>query len=341
MACTNPMIRIEEHGGKTYILKNTEVAEMEESAKKGGKNIETFRKMKYKRWDMIPCGKCIGCRLTYSREWANRIMIEAKQWPKDTCWFLTLTYNDEHIPTKEVKDENTGITKTGMTLYKKDIQNFLKRLRNHYEYKYNHTGIRFFLAGEYGETTNRPHYHACIFNMPIKTELIVLKKNELGQTIWTNEEIEKIWKKGFISIGHLCWETAAYTARYIMKKQKGETAAWYYQSQAKNPEFTLMSRKPGIARNYYEEKKEEIYKNDEIFLSKGNKVLKAKPPKYYDKLYDITNHDEMLLIKLKRKKLQETSEKNKDKRTTKTRAERRAIEERRNIEKNRKLIREF
>lgn len=336
MACTNPMIRIETYEGKVTILKQKEV---EETEKTSNGDIDKWRSIRYKRWDMIPCGKCIGCRLAYSREWANRIMIETKEYPKDTCWFLTLTYNDENIPSNSVKDENTGQITTGVTLDKKDVQNFIKRLRRHYEYTYNHTDIRFYLAGEYGETTNRPHYHACIFNMPIHTELIAYKKNELGQTIWTNEEIEKVWNKGFISIGRLCWETAAYTARYIMKKQKGEQAEWYYKSQAKIPEFTLMSRKPGIGRNFYDKKKDEIYKNDEIILSRGSKALKAKPPKYYDKLYDITNHDELQIIKLRRKKTQENAEKNKDQKTTKTRAERRAIQERTNEQKNRKLIR--
>lgn len=341
MSCTNPMIRIETYDGKISILKGTDVEDAEKISKETNGKIDIMRRICYKRWDMIPCGRCIGCRLAYSREWANRIIIESREYPKDTCWFLTLTYNDENIPSKSVRDEKTGQTTTGITLCKEDVQNFLKRLRRHYEYKYNHTGIRFFLAGEYGENTNRPHYHLCIFNMPIHTELIQFKKNKLGQTIWTNEEIEKIWNKGFISIGRLSWETAAYTARYIMKKQKGQNAEWYYKSQAKIPEFTLMSRKPGIGRNYYEEKKEEIYKYDEIILSRGDKSMKAKPPKYYDKLYDITNHDEMEIIKIRRKKTQENAERNKDQRTTKTRAERRKIQERTNQEKNRKLIREL
>lgn len=346
MSCTRPMIRIEDWNGKIYIMKGEEVKQEEEKKKK---YIENNKKNKYellqlkwyKKYDMIPCGKCIGCRLDYSREWANRIIVESKEYPKNTCWFLTLTYNDENIPTKSIINKETGEEKIGITLYKKDVQEFIKKLRRHYEYKYNHTGIRYFLAGEYGEKTNRPHYHACIFNMPIMTEMILFKKNEIGQPIWTNEKIEKIWGKGFITIGRLSWETAAYTARYIMKKQKGENAEWFYKNQAKNPEFTLMSRKPGIGKKYYDDNKEKIYKYDEIIIERGNKPIKAKPPKYYDKLYDITNHDELQIIKAKRKEIMEKTENNKDKKTTLTRAERRIIQERTNEEKNRKLIRDL
>lgn len=338
------MIRIEDYKGHISILKKTEVEDLERIKKEmrfKGLNYETIMSAHYKRIDTIPCGKCIGCRLAYSREWANRIMLEAKEYPEDHTWFVTLTYNDENIPHKTVKNEETGEIIQGGTLYKKDIQEFMKRLRRTYEYKYHHTGIRFFLAGEYGETTNRPHYHACIFNMPIYDELKLLKKNELGQPIWTSEELEKIWKKGFVAIAKLCWETAAYTARYIMKKQKGPSAEWYYQSRGQIPEFTLMSRKPGIAQKYYNENNDKIYKNDEITLKNGKKIQKIKPPKYYDKLYDIDHHMEMMIIKNKRKSIAEKNEKNKDNKTTLTRAQRREIQERTNEKRNIKLKREL
>lgn len=344
MSCTQPMIRTEDRKGHIAILKKSEVEQMERAKKEmkaKGINYEIAMSKNYKRIDMIPCGKCIGCRLDYSREWANRIVLESKQYQENECWFITITYNDENLPAKMIKNEKTGEKKIGCTLVKKDVQNFMKKLRREYEYKYNHQGIRFFLAGEYGETTQRPHYHICIFNMPIYDELKLIKTNELNQPIWTCEEIEKIWGKGFIAIARLCWETAAYTARYIMKKQKGPDSEWYYKSQGKIPEFTLMSRKPGIAKLYYDKNADNIYKNDEIIIKRGEKVQKIRPPKYYDKLYDIDHHMELQIIKIKRKASQERTEQSIDKRTTKTRAERRMIQERTNENKNRKLIREL
>lgn len=342
MSCTNPMIRTEDFKGNIHILKKQEVEQYELYEK------EMYLKKKailigsmYKRIDKIPCGKCIGCRLAYSREWANRIMLEMKKYDGDVCWFITLTYDDEHIPHKTMQNQITSEMKQTSTLVKADVQNFMKRLREKYERVYQHKGIRFFLAGEYGETTERPHYHACIFNLPIMDELKLVKKNELGQPIWTSEEIEKIWGKGFIAIAKLCWETAAYTARYIMKKQKGPDASDYYQQKGQLPEFTLMSRKPGIAQDYYLQNMDKIYKNDEIALKNGEKTQKIKPPKYYDKLYDIDHHDEMKIIKLRRKKIQESAEKNKDAKSTMTRAQRRSIEEETNKKRNAKLKREL
>lgn len=334
MACYHPMIRYEDWNGRITISKKPDEAEEKELT-----NWKT--NLINKRRDLIPCGKCTGCRLEYSRQWANRLMLETKKYNPETCWFITLTYNDEHIPTKTVQNEETGEYKTAATLNKKDIQDFMKRLRRHYEYKYKQKEIRFFLAGEYGEQTNRPHYHACIFNMPIYTELKKYKKNELNQQIWTNEEIEKIWGKGFITIGKISWESAAYTARYIMKKQKGPDAEWYYKSHAQEPEFTLMSRKPGIAREYYDNNKDKIYKNDEIALFRGNRAINIKPPKYYDKLYDIEYHDIMKNVKKKRKEYAENVEIMKDKRSSLTRQERREVAERTKKDNTKKLIREL
>lgn len=306
-------------------------------------NEHTLRKEKIpeKYITPIPCGQCIGCRIDYSRQWANRLTLEAKKYKQEECWFITLTYADEYVRTKTVKNEKTGEIKQGLTLYKKDLQNFFKRLRRHYEYHYNHTGIRFYAAGEYGEKTKRPHYHTCVYNMPIYTENKLYKKNEIGQPIWTNEEIEKIWGKGFITIGRVTWDTAAYTARYMLKKQKGENAKWFYESEAKEPEFTIMSRKPGIAKEYYDKNYEKIYKNDEIIIPKGNKSLKIKPPKYYDTLYDIDNHEMMEEIKLNRRENAKKREAIKLSKTTKTREELKEIEENRQKEKIKKCIREL
>lgn len=341
MACYHPYIRIEWPLECGYAInKKGEIKNKSKIITEAEYKLQ-YNKIPKEYITQIPCGVCIGCRLDYSREWANRITLEAKKYKPNESWFLTLTYNDESIPFKQIKNKKTEEIKQGVTLNKKDVQDFFKRLRRHYEYHYKHKGIRFYIAGEYGETTNRPHYHACIFNMPIFTENKKYKINELGQTLWTNEEIEKIWGKGFIAIGRISWDTAAYTARYMLKKQKGPDAKWYYESQAKEPEFTLMSRKPGIARDYYEENKEKIYKNDEIIIPKGDKSLKIKPPKYYDKLYDIEYHEEMEEIKLNRKINAEKAKETKLKRTTKTEQEIRIIQERQKIESIKKCKREL
>lgn len=238
----------------------------------------------------IPCGKCLGCRMDYAKIWANRCMLEAKSF-KDN-YFITLTYNDECIPIKN------GLH----TLEPKDLQDFFKRIRRYWEYHYNwkktenNPGIRFYACGEYGDRTQRPHYHALIFNMPIPDKKPLFKNYQEDQ-IFTSKIIEEIWGKGIISIGRLSWETCAYTARYVMKKQKGMDHK-YFKDKGIVPEFVRMSRKPGIGFTYYENNKDKIYETDEIFLSdgKGN-VRTAKPPKYFDSLYELENPNILKQVK--------------------------------------------
>ena len=109
---------------------------------------------------VVPCGHCIGCRLDYSRRWADRQMLELATAKKGL--FVTLTYDQDHVPING--DPDTGEA-FGYSLDKKDLQDFMKRLRR----KFDGTGekpmvqIRFFASGEYGPTTRRPHYHCTLF----------------------------------------------------------------------------------------------------------------------------------------------------------------------------------
>ena len=276
------------------------------------------KEIEYKRKEyakLIPCKQCIGCRLDYSKDWATRIMLEAMQHDKMENWFITLTYNDEHLPENECFeiDTKTGEIigdKIGPSLKPNDLTLFMKRLREHWKRKYNVEGIRFFGCGEYGGKTQRPHYHICVMGLPIKKEELELYKyNKMGQPIFMCWEIEQIWGKGYAPIGGVSWESAAYVARYMLKKQKGPAAKDYYGRQAKIPEFTRMSRRPGLAQEYYTINKDKIYKNDEIILP-GKKARTVKPPKYYDKLYDLENPEEFKKIKDERERKAELAEKN-------------------------------
>lgn len=249
----------------------------------------------------IPCGKCIGCRLDYSRAWADRCVLESLDKDPDTCWFLTLTYDDNHI----VTDKRSLLTDKGtLTLYPKDVQDFIKRLREHWSRIYNVDNIRFYLAGEYGSTSGRPHYHMIVYNLPI-FDLKFYRSNLDGDSLFNSDEIEDIWNNGFVVIGRLEWKTAAYTARYVTKKFKGKTKAEtdeFYKSCSLVPEFTRCSRRPGIAREFYEKHSAEIYKNDEIILHSGRVT---KPPKYFDKIMKEEDADLMEFVKTARRHVAE------------------------------------
>lgn len=232
---------------------------------------------------LIPCGRCMECRLEYSRQWANRQMLEAATTSNN--WFLTLTYDDEHLPKN---------SKGYPTLVKTDVKKFMKDLREYWFYHYGITGIRFFAAGEYGDTSGRPHYHINMFNLPIQDAEFLFQKN--NKPYFDSKIIDKIWNKGFVVIGELNWDTAAYVARYVVKKAKGATSS-VYQELDIQPEFCQMSTHPGIARMYYDANKDTIYKYDKITVPGGKRV---RPSHYYDKLYDIDDPCSLSLIKDKR-----------------------------------------
>lgn len=261
--------------------------------------VDLGRKHPIKRVDLIPCGQCTGCRLDYSREWATRIMCETKT--TNNNWFITLTYADEYLPIHKEPDDN-GVIRGNFSLDKTDCQKFLKRLRRHWDYHYHQNNIRFYLCGEYGGKTQRPHYHCIIFNLPLdETKLKHYRYNHDGSELWIYDELTEIWGKGHVVIGKVTFNSAAYVARYMLKKIKGPDAAKIYHIRAQLPEFTLMSRKPGIGQDYYNTNKDKIYQNDEIIIAKNNNVETLKPPKYYDSLYDIDDPVKMATIKKNRK----------------------------------------
>ncbi len=276
----------------------------------------------------VQCGNCIGCRLDHARMWATRCMLEAEKYQEN--YFVTLTYDNNHLPYNIIQDIDTEtgeVVKQEIveTLRPKDLKDFLNNLNTnqtrHYEM---HT--RYYSCGEYGDKRGRPHYHAILFNTHIP-DLTLAEKSHKGEVQWTSDYIQKLWGKGIIRIGSVTWDSAGYVARYVMKKQKGQGAK-IYEELGIEPEFVRMSRRPGIARDYYEENKDNIYKYDEIILNKRGKALAVRPARYFDKLYDVENHETMEEIKQRRKEAQKRIEEIILSKTDLNREEYRAVQER-------------
>lgn len=228
----------------------------------------------------IPCGKCPGCKLEMSRQWAVRCMHE-KRLHKSSC-FVTLTYNDANLP-------------PGNTLVKSDLQNFLKRLRHE-----TGPGLRFFACGEYGSITSRPHYHLLLLNSDFTDKRIV--KSGSQYNLYESPSLSKLWTAGNHALGDVTFESAAYVARYCMKKrQNGKTT-----SDGRTPEYIVMSRRPGLGTGYFDKYKSEIISHDTIIVN----GLPAALPRFYDnKLAGLTGYSEQIglyskmeLIKLKRRR---------------------------------------
>lgn len=266
-----------------------------------GKKILTFRYDPYheeRENIQLPCGQCIGCRIDYSRQWAARCMLELEY--HKSAYFVTLTYDDLHVPVSYYADMSTGEAMPAMTLRKRDFQLWMKRLRK----VFSDQKIRFFGCGEYGGKTLRPHYHAILFGLELD-DLVKYKSSFNGDLYYNSESFNKSWLdkdgnvKGFCVIGNVTWESCAYVARYVTKKLTGFYANTYDTFNIEPP-FLLMSRKPGIGREYFDDHPE-IYQFDYINITTEKGGKKIYPPRYYDKLFAEMHPTEFEEIKDKRK----------------------------------------
>lgn len=231
----------------------------------------------------VGCGQCIGCRLERSRQWAVRLVHEASL-HEHSC-FITLTYSDDKLP----KDNSLSV---------RDFQLFMKRLRKHFG-----SGIRFFHCGEYGDKYGRPHYHAIIFGINFDDKYLWSERR--GVKLYRSQTLEKLWKLGHCSIGDVTFESAAYVARYVMKKSYGEASQVDYLILSEygeitgklQPEYVTMSRRPGIAKGWFDKWKDIVYRDDKVIMRNGIPML---PPKFYDSQYEIVNPSDFEKIKSSR-----------------------------------------
>lgn len=241
-------------------------------------------------------------------------MFEAHQY-QDNC-FITLTYAEENLPA----DRSLSV---------KTFQDFMKRLRK----KFPKDTIRYYHCGEYGEVTGRPHYHAVLFgfNFP---DLEVWKVTESGHTLYNSAILNKVWKHGHANVGSVTFDSCAYVARYVMKKITGQyekaVHEWFnglsfkevckkYKMQSdklaevlnhrtfvldktgelilRTPEYTTMSRRPGIGKAWFDEFKDDVYPHDYVVVN----GVKCKPPKYFDGLFEVLSPEEYRKVKARRR----------------------------------------
>lgn len=233
----------------------------------GGVVLDELRRYDIVSNLQLPCGQCIGCRLERSRQWAMRCMHEASLYERNS--FVTLTYNDEHLP------EN------GDLVYR-DFQLFMKRVRKWCAPE----TVRFFMCGEYGPSTWRPHFHACIFNLSFPDRKYLFKSGG-GETIYESDALSKLWANSHASVGEVTFASATYYARYCVSKITGDLAEEHYTRETAKgvvrltPEFAHISLKPGIDKGWYDKWKENVYPHDYVVIN----GKKCRPPAYYDELF--------------------------------------------------------
>ncbi len=170
--------------------------------------------------------------------------------------FLTLTYDQVNLP------DDGG-------LRVEDWQKFAKRVRKRVG------PFRFFHCGEYGDENQRPHYHAAVFGLDFSRDRVPLKSKR-GHTLYESPKLNELWGLGFATVGSLTWQSAAYVARYVMKKATGPLAKERYGDR--RPEYVTMSRRPGIGTRWFEQFASDVYPSDEV-IHEGKRY---RPPRFYD-----------------------------------------------------------
>lgn len=267
----------------------------------------------------IACGQCTGCRLTRSRHWAIRCLHE-KQMHKYSC-YLTLTFqgkqwhgaslNHDYFADfiKRLRSRITRLERRRARLIAKakranshaelatvlaplgpgENQNRLPSLLTSYDDQDKAKQIRYYMGGEYGEKYGRPHFHALLFGVDFQDRQLY-RASLQGHNLYTSPTLTSLWKHGLATVGELTFESAAYVARYVMKKKTGDGNTKNYQIidpetgeiHVRKKEYNTMSRRPGIGSSWMEKYAEDVYSNTGKVVIRGHQ---QNPPRYYDKLY--------------------------------------------------------
>lgn len=185
---------------------------------------------------------------------------------EENC-FLTLTYAEEHLP------RWGSLEPRAFPLFMRRLRKRLKGSRR----------VKYFHCGEYGERTGRPHYHALLFGYDFPDKVVWARRS--GHVAWRSGELEELWPLGQSEIGSVTFESAAYVARYVVKKVTGKRAEEHYEVVdaasgevgRRVPEFATMSRRPGLGASWYEKYHGEVFPADEV-IARG---VAVKPPRRY------------------------------------------------------------
>lgn len=251
MRCFYPLQAWQSSGGEVHFYP------------KGTEGKSSSRRADYARELVLPCGQCIGCRVERSRSWATRCMHEASMHDENS--FLTLTYDDDHVPMQ------------GQLVYS-HFQKFMKRLRKRVG------EVRFYMCGEYGEQFDRPHFHCILFGHGFYGDRVPFRQSPTG-TLYRSPLLESLWTAGLSSVGEVTFESAAYVARYCIKKVNGKLADDHYtcvdgptgEIYQKEPEFARMSLKPGIGAGWIDKYPDDVVNAGGVMVND----MKVGVPRYY------------------------------------------------------------
>jgi len=239
---------------------------------------------------LVPCGQCIGCRVSKVQDWKTRLYHEGTQ--HEVSSFVTLTFADEHLP----PDYSVSV---------RDIQLFCKRLRKR------SGSFRFFACGEYGEKEKRPHYHLILFGRDF-SDKYHWRDSESGYPVYRSDTLEALWPFGNSDIGSVTPASCGYVAAYCVKKVTGEHAEEHYRRVhpltgellTVRREFICMSNRPGIGAGWFEKYGEDAFPSDFVVVDGTRTAV----PRYYEK--KLEDAKQLLKVKQKRKEATKTHAEN-------------------------------
>lgn len=192
----------------------------------------------------VPCGRCLNCRIEYTRQWASRLIHEMEYYNETS--FICLTYTDEYLPPDGVQKEA--------------LQKFFKRLRKNSQIN----NIKYLACGEYGEEKGRPHYHIALLG--------------IGLSSLHRDYVTNSWSFGTVDFGTLTYASARYVAGYILKKYDQDTPSSPLPSYYNKP-FLLQSK--GLGLRFLRENSDQLIDRQSYTIN-GNKH--NLPRYYRDKL---------------------------------------------------------
>lgn len=259
-------------------------------------NIERPNGLGNKDRIVVQCGKCPACLSNRRKNWAFRLEQEFKSC--SSAYFVTLTYDDnQHIwgwcDSEERFTINDAIgmddfTSMRQQLSKRDIQLFVKRLRKSLDdmrsrykkiakvsqIKSEVPRIKYFISGEYGTETFRPHYHAIIFNLPF----MYLDK--------IHEFISSSWQKGYVNVGTVSAGSIMYCTKYLLMES-------IIDMDLLVKPFLLVSTRPAIGIDYIEKCSSFNINNMANYAVKDGGVKVSLPRYYKDKIFSKYDKEEL------------------------------------------------
>lgn len=216
----------------------------------------------------VGCGRCMQCRIKKQSELiflANKEVLNAYYQGKG-CSFITLTYDDDNIPFVHLPTGNiyrgiynlaTSRSEVYFTLFRKDVSDFIKRVRRSLEYHKLNIDFKTIYCGEFGSSTDRPHYHLIFIGLSDSIALTATRKN---------------WKYGICDVGPLSAGGIRYVSKYMLKSQTYDKAIknLYAQCHVQSP---FLYHSINFSKKWLFENKDNLNNDKMLFLQNGKERL--------------------------------------------------------------------